>query len=231
MSSHHQAPLKRWSPLVIASIAVVVGALSGLAVTGIQSFTATAHEFPVSSTPAKGAALTALPPKFEVTMNENMLDLAGAGNGFALQIVGADGLFYGDGCLTISGAVMSTPAVLGAPGAYTMRWQVVSADGHTVADEYPFMWAPTTPVTSSPGSTSPPVCGAALDSPPNASPPATGAQTPPPAPTSPDSTAQDNASRDTRANLPLWIGGTVLGLAAIIVAALIVTERRRGVRK
>ena len=40
-------------------------------------------------------------------------------------------------------------AALGEPGAYTMLWQAVSADGHSVDGEIPFTWAPTDDVEPS----------------------------------------------------------------------------------
>jgi len=120
---------------------------------------AQAHNYLVSSTPAEGATLTELPDRFDITTNEALLDLGGSTGAFALQITDDAGLYYGDGCLDVSGPAMSTGAALGAPGTYTVQWQVVSADGHSVSDEYTFDWAPSGSAEESAGSEAPPVCG------------------------------------------------------------------------
>ena len=208
---------------------VIVLTLGGLLLATAPVITASAHEFPVSSTPPKNGVLTEIPATFDLTMNEDMLDLGGAGSGFALQIVGSDGLYYGDGCLSVAGATMSTPARLGAPGAYTMRWQIVSIDGHAVSDEYPFTWAPATLTTADTGSPTPPICGVTPTAPPTdaqkeSSDPAPAAVAADPATSEAPATTASDASSTT----PLWIGGGILAAVAIVTITLIVVERRRG---
>jgi methionine-rich copper-binding protein CopC len=119
---------------------------------------AQAHNYLVSSTPEEGGTLTELPDRFEITTNGALLNLGGSTGAFALQVTDADGLYYGDGCLDVTGPSMSTAAALGAPGTYTVQWQVVSADGHSVSDEYAFDWAPSTAGQESTGSATTPVC-------------------------------------------------------------------------
>ncbi len=140
---------------LLATAAVALATAPALLVAG----PAQAHNYLVSSTPAEGETLTALPDRFDITTNEALLDLGGSTGAFALQVTDADGLYYGDGCLDVTGPAMSTAAALGAPGTYTVQWQVVSADGHSVSDEYTFEWAPTTAGEESAGSAAPPVCG------------------------------------------------------------------------
>jgi len=103
---------------------------------------AAAHDGLVESTPTAGKTLTALPAAFSVTMNEDLLDLEGEGSGFGLLVRDVDGLYYGDGCVTVDGPTMSAGAVIGEPGEYTVIWQVVSSDGHPISDEFTFTWAP-----------------------------------------------------------------------------------------
>ncbi len=193
------------------AILVAIAALASSAALLASPSPAQAHNDLVSSTPAAGEILTELPEQFAITTNEPLLAIGGTG-GFALQIRDAAGLYYGDGCVAVAGASMTATPALGAPGTYTILWQVVSEDGHSVSDDYTFTWAPVGESVSSQDSATPPDChGTAQVSAPN-----------------PEGTAVA-ASRESKADLGqlLWIGG---GIAALLLAALvtfIVLGRRR----
>lgn len=205
---------------VVIGLAVPLAIVSALTLAAVSP--ASAHDYAISSTPSDGSTITELPAEFSLNMSENMLDLDGAGNGFALQIVDGDGRFYGDGCLLVAGAVLSTPAALGAPGAYRMRWQIVSADGHPVSDEYDFTWAPTGATTPSVGSATAPVCGVPYETPtPSAAPEDTGSSVNP-APTS--SASPTSSTNDSPATVLLIAG---LGVVAAASAAALIVRRRR----
>ena len=216
----------RIRPLVI--VLATVCASAALALCPPMPSPASAHDYAEESTPANGAVLSVIPEQFDLTMNDDMLDLNGAGNGFALQIIGPDGLYYGDGCVTVDGPTLSSVAALGPPGVYTMRWQVVSADGHPVSDDYSFTWAPSVAPPESAGSSKAPVCGETTQIPAEPSPvqsanegtDASNAE-PQPASSGPTTPTGDSPAP------ALWIGGVVLAVAATIGAALVVTERRR----
>jgi methionine-rich copper-binding protein CopC len=121
---------------------------------------ASAHNYYISSIPAIDEVLTTLPEEFVVTTNDNLLDLAGSVGGFLMKVTGPDGLFYGDGCVKVSGSSVSMPAALGPAGDYTLEWQVVSADGHTISDTIAFQWQPAAgDESATPGSTTVPNCG------------------------------------------------------------------------
>ena len=168
---------------------------------------ASAHSALISSTPAEGETLGELPGEYSVTMNETLLGDAGDA-AFALRVRDADGLYYGDGCLTIVDATVSTPAAIGPAGDYVLEWQVVSADGHPVGGEIPFTW---TGEATTEGSASPLGCGATM----------------------PETTAPDSGSghgSDTASEIPvsdvLWIVGAVLAVAAAVTVALVATRRK-----
>jgi copper resistance protein C len=172
---------------------------------------AQAHNYVVSTIPENGAVLTELPEQFSVTTNDNLLNLGGEGRGFALQIRDADGLYYGDGCVRVEGATMSADAALGAPGSYTIAWQVVSTDGHTASGEIPFTWQPASEAGISTGSPTPPTCGAAEASP------------------APVATATPTAPADAAepASAAPWIGlAVVLAGVAVLISLLVVGRRR-----
>ena len=190
-------------------LAVGIAVIATLAVAGPAS----AHNQVVSSTPSPGGTLTELPATFGLTTNLPLLDIGGQGRGFALEIRDGAGKFYENGCVSITDASMSTPARLGAAGAYTMIYQLVSADGHTVSGEIPFTWAPSESVTVSKGSAAPATCpGSTVKA------------------QAPSGGTGSDALRNSTIPLEdvLWIGGVLLAVAvAVIVTLVIVTRRRR----
>jgi len=196
----------RRAPAVLLTIGLAV--LATLAVAGPAS----AHNQIVSSTPSSGQTLTELPSEFRIVTNEALLDVGGQGRGFAFEIRDAAGRFYETGCVTIADDTMTTPAALGAPGAYTVIYQLVSADGHTVSGEIPFTWAPSGSASAATGSAAPATCPGSTVT----------AQAP----------SNGTGSDGTRnATVPLadvlWIGGVLLAVALAVVVTLVVTTRRR----
>lgn len=224
---HHDAgprPGSRRAAVAARSLAAL--ALAGTVALG-GALPAQAHNQLVASTPADGEVLTALPETFSVTTNSNLLDLSGTGAGFALQVTDAAGAFYGDGCLTVAGPTLSTPAALGAPGPYRLVWQVISEDGHTVSGELAFEWAPTGDVEPAVALAAPPVCGE--------TPPELVTPTPTPEPTTqaPDSasTLEPGATAPPRTDEGdlgpvLWVGGGVLVLLVAGAATVVILSRR-----
>ena len=123
--------------LVTAGLGAAVGALALVPVGS-----AAAHDYVVSSTPAAGSTVDSSPATVSITFNDVILDLSGTGSSNVLEVTDAAGLHYEDGCSTTSGPTLTTGVALGSPGAYTMTYQAVSADGHTVSDAVPFTYAP-----------------------------------------------------------------------------------------
>ena len=198
-------PRPHRSRLAIASAAVLAAAT----LTATASAPAWAHSQLVASTPSEGETLTELPRDFSVTMNERVLTQAGT-TAFALRVVDEAGLYYGTGCLDIVDTTVSTPAALGPAGSYTLEWQVVSADGHTVGGEIPFEWAPAGEFEPASASAEAPRCGD-------------------------DDPATSDDQSDTHhegdaAAIPvgdvLWIVGAVLIIAVGVTVALLATRRR-----
>ena len=175
---------------------------------------AQAHNYLVSSTPSAGEVLTQLPPEFSVITNGALPNIDGNGQGFALQVQDSAGRFYGDGCITVSGSGISTPAALGAPGKYTIAWQVISTDGHIVSNQFDFTWKPAAADAKvSKGATTAPDCHGTLKS--NST-----AQPVSPAPATPA------VSQDTLSTV-LWIGGAALAVGIAVVATLLLTSRKK----
>ncbi|MGL4340399.1 MAG: copper resistance protein CopC [Rhodoglobus sp.] len=197
--------LRRKREVVAALLLVVLGL--GL----LTSAPAQAHSYLIASTPEAGSTLSSVPESFSVTANEPLLDLAGASSGFAIEIVDKSGLYYGDGCVSITEATLETAASLGAPGEYRMLWQLVSADGHTVSGEIDFVWAPTTAQNvETAGAVTPPSCTGQ------------GGTSAPPSMLPTSEPRYSAEFQDT-----LWIGAAIIAVLITGVAALYLTRRYR----
>lgn len=186
-----------------AAAAVTLAVLAVLITAGPAS----AHNYLVESTPAEGEVLTVLPEQFSVTTNEALLDLGGSGSGFGLEVRDSAGLYYGDGCVTVDGATMSAMAALGEPGEYTLVYQLVSADGHTVSDSFTFEWAPEGDVEASEGSSSPGDCNGLY--------------------TRGDGAQEPAAAASFDLGTVLWIGGALAAVAIAVLVTLLVLKPRK----
>lgn len=195
------------------SLAVTVVCGAGILVGAVP---ASAHNFLVSSTPEAGSTISELPAEFSVTTNDNLITLGSAANSGAIEITGPDGLFYGDGCVAITGPTISTTAALGSAGEYTLAWRVVSTDGHPVTNEFTFEWAPLgdQPVTA--GSATVPLCPGSDAAQAAAGQDANG---------STENTVSAETGEDTGDTL-LWIGGATAVIVGAIVTALLVLRRK-----
>jgi hypothetical protein len=195
-------------------LAAVVGAVVvalGFGLAGAAP--AFAHNYLVSSTPEAGSIVSDIPQfTLAVTTNEPLLDVSGEAAGFALQVSDADGGYYGDGCLSVEGSTLSTRAELGESGEYTVGWQVVSADGHTVDGEFEFTWEPPIDYVAAAAASEPPACNAAG-----------GSATPSGAAVE----ERDNAAAVSGTDL-LWVLGTVVVVGAVLFGTLLLLTRRRG---
>jgi methionine-rich copper-binding protein CopC len=198
-------------PLVmLVALSAVLGA--AVSIVGVAA-PAQAHNYLVSSTPKAGETLTALPEAFAITTNDMLLNIDGKGAGFGLQVTDSVGKYYGDGCVAIEGTRMSTAAALGAAGAYTVTWQAVSTDGHTVSDSYGFTWQPPGGFAPSVGSTQVPDCNGTISV----------NTTPVPSPGTTGAATVDTGTLNT----VLWIGGAFLAVAVAVILTLVLTGRRK----
>jgi methionine-rich copper-binding protein CopC len=195
---------------------VLVGAVLAVVSLGFSAGPAFAHNYVVGTTPAAGAVVTEQPGVVSITTNDNLLDLSGEGAGSAIQVSGPTDapLFYGDGCATVTGPTLSSAVQLGAPGEYTVTWQTVSTDGHSISDTFTFSWQPDASQVLADGSPSAPTCASDSSS-------DTGADT--------DAAATD-AAADTGSGVGatdlLWIGGALVAILAAIGVTLLLLRKR-----
>ncbi|QHC59880.1 copper resistance CopC family protein [Rathayibacter sp. VKM Ac-2760] len=191
--------------LVLAATAI--GLLGSVAVAAPAS----AHNYLVSTTPAADSTVTEQPGTMVLTTNDDLLVLGNDGAAAALRVVGPDGLYYGDGCVSVVGPEASMPLELGAAGAYEVTWQVVSTDGHPVSGQYGFDWQPGADVALAEGSESVPDCNGTV------------AVSDASAPTADEaSTGSDPALLGD----VLWIGGALVAVVAAVGITLLLLRRR-----
>jgi hypothetical protein len=93
-----------------------------------------------------------------VVTNEAML-YVGNDAVFGLWARDADGRYYGDGCVEVSGNGMSAAPVIGEAGSYTLVYALISEDGHPLTGEIPFEWAPAVATEAAVGTSEPARCG------------------------------------------------------------------------
>jgi len=135
-----------------------LGALLGVSVV-LFPHTALAHNAVLDYNPEPNAVVTESPVAIAVTTNDALLDLGGGGNGFAIAAIDEQGLYYGDGCVVVEGPTLSALLELGAAGTYTIAYQYVSADGHSLSDQYTVEFAPGPNHQPAAGSFAAPRCG------------------------------------------------------------------------
>ena len=207
-----------------------IGTLTSLlavAALGLTAAPAQAHNTLVSSTPSADSVVTEQPGVFAVTTNDAILEAGGSSNAIQVRGPGAEQLYYGDGCMTVQGATLTTPVQLGEAGEYTVIWQVVSADGHPISGEYTFTWQPAEGQELAAGLATVPVCGE------TGAPVESGSPTPEPRFTtqadesaSPSGPLESENTSET-SNDALWIGAALAILAAAVVVVVIVVRRKK----
>ena len=222
------------------ALLAAVGAVAALA---LAPAAAQAHDYVLTSDPAAGSTLTTPIETASITFSDVVLDLSGTGSSNVLEVTDASGLHYEDGCSTSAGPVLSTGVALGGAGDYTLTYQAVSADGHTVSDTVPFRYEPAAGSTAAQGAAERPACDTSggageatgsTDAPEAAATPTAEQTTTAGEPEAGASTAAADAGAsdgadDDRANLGVVIGIAVgiVVLALVAVAVVLLTARRR----
>lgn len=172
---------------------------------------ASAHDYLVESSPAANSTQTAPLKQVSLTFNDRVLDLSGDGSSALVQVVGPDEKHFETGCASILDRTVTAPVALGVGGSYTVTWQIVSADGHTVSNSIAFTYAPAAGTTPAEGRSARPPCGEKKSS-------STSAPTAAPAAT----------ANDGGLGLVVGIGIGIAVLAVVGVALVVVTGRRGG---
>ncbi|GAA4699883.1 hypothetical protein APR04_003912 [Promicromonospora umidemergens] len=107
---------------------------------------ATAHDRLLSSAPADGTTVTALPPEIVLTLSEAPL-----ATGAQVAVTATDGSMLSTGPVSVEEATVTVPVTgQGPAGTYTVAWHVVSSDGHPIEGAVEFALEPATQASPSP---------------------------------------------------------------------------------
>jgi methionine-rich copper-binding protein CopC len=213
----------------------LLAAAAGIAAAAVLALApvsaASAHDYVVGSDPAAGSTVTTALDTVTVTFNDRVLDLSGTGSTTLLTVTGPDAgtRHFETGCATVADTTLSAPVALGGAGRYTVTYQIVSADGHTVSASYAFTYQPPSGTTAAAGSETP-VCGAGGST----APATTDATAPTPqAGSGPTATAAASTPQPTTQasgtdlGLVIGIAVAIVVLAVIGVVIVLLTSRRR----
>ena len=151
-------PVSSHRPLLAHTVGALV--LAGVLAGGPAS----AHNSVEDRSPKPGAVITSSPVAVSIATNDEFLDLSGESRGFAIVGIDESGLFYGDGCVDIIEQRMVAEVPLGQAGTYTIAYQFISADGHSLSESYTIDFAPGPDHVVTEGQAEAPVCGATAPS-------------------------------------------------------------------
>jgi methionine-rich copper-binding protein CopC len=212
---------------------LATGLVAGVALGGAGS--ASAHDYLVSTNPAADSTVTEALSEVSLTFNEP--PLADASAAIAIELHDPSGANVATGAVSIANSTLSIAVAPTTQGAYTVLWQNVSADGHTVSGEFGFQYAGPpaggdsgsgdagSPAVSTPGTGATGEGGASAT--PEPTPTVTG--TTPPATTAPSGDATPASGDSGGIQLPLVLIGiaSALGVVVIVAVILVVMLRRR----
>jgi len=212
-------------------LAAAAGIAAATALVLLPAAAADAHDYLVGSDPAANATVTTPLDTVTLTFNDRVLDLSGNGSTNLLTVTGpgAEKTHFETGCATAADTKLSVPVALGTAGDYTVTYQIVSADGHTVSSSYGFRYEPPAGTAAAKGSAASP-CGAEGAGSASTSPTAGAAA---PGPSSAPATAAAStpqptaASNGTDLGLVIGIAIAIVLLAVVGVVIVLLTARRK----
>lgn len=138
--------------MMLSSRRVVRRALAALLLAAVACVlpagVAAAHDQLIDSAPASGERLDAAPTEVRLTFSGDLMEL-----GSTVVVADAAGQDWAGSTPVLDGPALTVPLAPDLPdGAYTVRWRVVSADGHPISGSVPFQVgdAPSPDATVSP---------------------------------------------------------------------------------
>lgn len=212
---------------LIAALALVVPMVA------LSATAASAHTALVNTDPRDGAILSAPPAVIMMTFNEDLMPGA-----VATTAVDSSGTQITLPEATLDGpvAMVDWPADQ-TSGQYTVKYRVVSDDGHPVTGEFAFIIEGDETPSPSPSSSSPtasPSSSSATPTSSSASPPAPEPTSSSPTPT--QSTSAPAPSSSSAAPVPsptsegtamwIWLGALVVGIVVAAGIAVAITRKR-----
>jgi methionine-rich copper-binding protein CopC len=138
-----------------AVVTVIVAAVGFAALSTGPAF---AHAELVGSSPAADSSVSNV-TEVSITAGEELLDIGANSAGFVMVVTDSTGLYYGDGCVSVTGDTASMPVSISAAGDYSVAYRVVSNDGHPVEGGFSFTFTGDNTATQGVGSVERPTCG------------------------------------------------------------------------
>ena len=146
------------------ALRILTGAFVALALTLVGS-SAVAHNVVEERIPMPESTITDSPVEVSIATDDIFLDLGDNRGGFAIVMMDEAGRYYGDGCVEVLERQMTARIPLGVAGTYTVVYQFVSADGHSLSESYTVEFQPTEDHVETAGIPNPPVCGVDYEAP------------------------------------------------------------------
>lgn len=207
----HPPPFCRPSPRRAWRRSFLVVAAVALACVGVpfSAAPAAAHNYLVSASPADGAAIAQAPGLLELVFSE-----AVRGTGSGVVVTGPDGKPWEDGAPEVVGTTVTQPLTeLGPAGSYTIRYRIVSADGHPITGTLTFE-------LTAPG----PAAEEAPEAP--AAPVAPSTPTPAPIERAESLDASNTADDADGGGVSPWLPLGAAGVLAVLVTGVVMSRRR-----
>lgn len=113
---------------------VILGLVLGLAGTAV-AVPAVAHDELLASDPAADSEVAQLPDAVTLTYSGVLIDEPGVN---AISVTDAAGTELADGSPVLDGTTVTQALTGDSQGPITVRWRVVSSDGHPVSGEFSF---------------------------------------------------------------------------------------------
>ena len=101
-----------------------------------SAFPVNAHSTLVSSNPSADSTVVDFPMEVVLNFNEDLM-IVGDENPNKVEVFDSQGVLV-SGATVVKGASIAAPVGINGNDAYTVKYRVVSKDGHVVEDEYQF---------------------------------------------------------------------------------------------
>ncbi len=187
-----------------STLAALVLALLALMVSASP---AAAHDELVSTDPAAGSTVDALPAHLTLGYSAELLS---QGSGTVVEVTDAAGTSLTDGQPMVDGAVVVQPLAGDAEGTVSVVWRVVSSDGHPISGEFSFEVAAAAPAET-----------------PTAEPAATPSETAESTPEPTMTTLVVDEDTDEPASPLPWVIGAIVLVAVIVLVVWLLGARAR----
>ncbi|MBT9605037.1 copper resistance protein CopC [Microbacterium sp.] len=181
---------------------------------------ARAHDALIESSPTAESVVTSMPAEVSMTYSGEVFD---ASSSIAIEVIDSSGANVAVEAPVVADTTV-TQAVepVAAPGVVTVRWRVVSSDGHPISGEYAF-------TLDAPAASSPPANPAPSATPTESSAPTTSPTTPArsQANTPADTGGTEVEETSTGTGTPLLVIGAIVVIAGVLALVFSLIGRRR----